>query len=140
MKTLNIAVAIVILGFLSASYSAPVYSATYFKCVNGYSFETNGNNAARCFKAAKKEYKSPSKCANVHIPVINKSIGHFLKKDYQGNKDKCVGKFKVGPVSNENAVDLMCPSGFRLEVRRGTDRCFKSIPAKAIAPSVSVNR
>jgi hypothetical protein len=85
-------------------------------------------------------YKSPNKCLNVRVPIINKSIGHYLRKDHKGKSDKCVGTFKVAGVTNHNVVDLACPHGYGLEVKNGTDRCKKSVPAVAKAPSVRVSR
>lgn len=127
-------------GFLFFSFSSETQARAYFKCSSGYSFQTNGNDSARCFKAAENEYKSPNTCGNVNIPVINKSIGHFLKKDHAGKADKCVGQYKIGPVTNVSVIDLSCPMGYGLEVNKGTDQCKKVIPAKAIAPTVRVNR
>ena len=124
---------------LLGAFSAPGFSATYYACDSGYTFQVQ-NNAARCFKAASWSYKSPLACGNVTVPVINRSIGHFLKKDHQGNADKCVGTFKVGPVTNSNVLDLACPAGYGLEVRAGADRCRKRIEAVAKAPNRKVNR
>ena len=140
MKIISIITLTLVTAVFLLSYSAPSYSASFYKCPISYSFQTNGNDSARCFKAERKNFRAPKKCPNVHIPVINKSIGHFLKIDYQGNSDKCVGTFKVGPVSNSNAIALGCPTGYRLEVRRGAERCYKTIPAKSIAPSKRVTR
>ncbi|MGJ8679241.1 hypothetical protein [Paraglaciecola sp.] len=128
-----------ITGCVLFCYSSSVDAATFYKCSSGYSFETNHNDSARCYKPATKQYKSPLKCADVRVPVANKSISHFLIKDYRDYADKCVGKFKAGSIVNENSVELTCPQNYKLEIRRGTDRCFKAVPAKAIAPSVRVN-
>ena len=128
---------ILVVGCLLCSYSSPSFSANYFKCSAGYTFQTNGNDSARCFKPEGKEYRRPNSCPKTHVPIINKSVGHFLKKNHQGIADKCVGKFKVGSVSNENVLDLTCPAGYLLEIRSGVDRCSKTIKAKAISPSVA---
>ncbi|MGH1471508.1 MAG: hypothetical protein ACRBCS_09960 [Cellvibrionaceae bacterium] len=124
---------------LAGSFSMQSSAATYFACDSGYQFQVK-NGAARCYKASKMLTKKPLACGNVFIPIINKSIGHFLRKDYQGRADKCVGTFKVGPVTNSNALDLACPSGYRLKVVRGADRCEKRVPAKAVAPTRRVSR
>ena len=119
--------------------SSKAHAATYYKCESGYKFQVNGK-AARCYKAASKDYTAPLKCKNVTIPAVNRSIGHFLKRDHAGNRDKCVGTFKIGPVTNTNVLDLSCRHGYQLEVRKGKDRCFKTIKAKAVAPTKRVNR
>lgn len=117
----------------TSTISVKAQAATYFKCESGYTFQVSGSSA-RCYKAASRGYTAPLACANVVVPVINKSVGHFLDKDFDRNKDKCVGTFKIGPVTNTNVLDLVCRRGYSLEVRRGTDRCFKNISAKALAP------
>ncbi len=121
------------------TFTLPAHAATYYKCKSGYNFETK-SGAARCYKAASASYKSPLACGNVTIPVINKSVGHFLKKDHQGKADKCVGTFKVGFNQQTSALDLACPAGYSLEIRSGADRCKKSIPASVRAPEVKVNK
>ena len=140
MKIFTLISLTLVTGAFLLGYSSPSYSATFFKCQSGYSFETNRNNSARCFKAASKKYKQPLRCPNKTIPIINKSIGHFLRKDYQGNADKCVGQFKVGPISNVSVLDMVCPSGYRLLVKSRSDRCSKNVKAQAIKPSVRVTR
>lgn len=140
MKILTlISLTLVTAAFL-LGYSSPSYSATFYQCSSGYTFETNRNNSARCFKAASKTYRQAVRCPNKRIPIINKSIGHFLRKDYQGNADKCVGQFKVGPISNVSVLDMVCPSGYRLLTKSGSDRCYKNVRAEAIKPSVRVSR
>jgi hypothetical protein len=140
MKIISLITLTLVTGVLLLSYSAPSYSASFYKCQNGYSFETNRNNSARCFKAASKSYKAPNKCANVYIPILKKSIGHFLKTDHDGKADRCVGIFKLGPVSNSNAVALACSTGYGLEVKKGTDRCYKNVAAESKAPRTRVSR
>lgn len=122
-----------------SAVSSKAQAATYFKCEAGYTFQVSGS-AARCFKAATVQSRAPIACKNVTIPGINKSVGHFLKKDYQGNRDKCVGTFKVGPVTNTSVLDLACRHPYALRVRNGTDRCTKNLPAKALAPVKRVQR
>ncbi|MGI1678910.1 MAG: hypothetical protein K6L75_09275 [Cellvibrionaceae bacterium] len=124
---------------LAGSFSMQSSAATYFSCDSGYQFQVK-NGAARCYKASKVLTKKPLACGNVFIPIINKSIGHFLRKDHQGRADKCVGTFKVGPVSNSNALDLACPAGYKLKVVSGADRCEKRVRAKAVAPTRQVSR
>ena len=83
MKIISIITLTLVTAVFLLSYSAPSYSASFYKCPISYSFQTNGNDSARCFKAERKNFRAPKKCPNAHIPVINKSIGHFLKIDYQ---------------------------------------------------------
>lgn len=112
---------------------------TYFACSSGYTFQSK-NNAARCYKPATYKITRLKPCPSVYIPVVNKKIGHFYKKDYQGKKDMCVGTFKVGPVTNTNALETACPSGYSKQIRSGRDRCRKPMPAKKIPPTKAVNR
>jgi hypothetical protein len=140
MKITSLITLTLVTGLFLLSYSAPSFSASFYKCQNGYSFQTNGNNSARCFKAASKIYKSPNKCANVYISILKKSVGHFLKTDHDGKADKCVGTFKMGPITNTNAAPLACSTGYGLEVRNGADRCYKNVPAESKAPSTRVSR
>lgn len=140
MKITPLVTLTLLTGLYLLSYSAPSYSASFYGCLNGYSFETNGNNSARCFKAASKRYKSPKKCASVFIPILKKSVGHFLKTDHEGKADKCVGTFKLGPITNTNDVPLTCSTGYGVEVKNGADRCVKTIPAVSKAPHRKVSR
>lgn len=140
MKITSLITLVLVTGVYLLGYSSPSYSANYYKCSSGYKFQTNGNDSARCFKAAKMTYKSPNKCLSIRVPIINKSIGHYLRKDHEGKSDKCVGTFKVAGITNHNVVDLVCPHGYGLEVKNGTDRCKKAVPAASKAPSVRVNR
>lgn len=123
----------------AGGFAAPSFSATYYSCDNGYNFQIN-NNAARCYRPATTQSASPLPCGNVLIPVINRSVGHFLRRDFQGNADKCVGTFKVGPVTNTNALDLACPAGYTLRINRGADTCRKTVAAQTKAPTRQVNR
>mgnify|MGYP000382924218 CR=1 FL=1 len=135
-KTLYLALtALVLVGSYSSSSSA----ATYYSCDSGYEFQVS-NGAARCFRAESFLSKSPDACGNATIPLVNQSVGHFYRKNYQGNRDKCVGTFKVGPVTNTNVLDLSCTPGYSLKVSSGKDRCERRIPPKAVAPTRSVNR
>ena len=122
-----------------SGFSVPSFAATYYSCQSGYNFQVN-NNAARCYKPSTTVTANPLACGNVTIPGINQSVGHFLRRDYQGNADKCVGTFKVGPVTNTNALDLGCPSGYTLQVKSGADTCRKTIAASTKAPTQQVNR
>jgi hypothetical protein len=140
MKTISLITLTLVTGLFLLSYSAPSYSASFYKCQRGYSFETNGNDSARCFKPARKIYKSPKKCANVYVAILKKSVGHFLKTDHEGKADKCVGTFKLGPVTNSNVVPLACASGYGMEVKNGADRCVKIAPAESKTPNRKVSR
>ncbi len=124
---------------LIGGFSTNTMAAAYWGCNGGYNFQVN-NNAARCYKQSSVVYADPLPCGNITIPAINQSIGHFFRRDYQRTADKCVGTFKIGPVSNTNAVDLACPVGYSLEVRSGNDRCRKTVPADVKAPTTQVNR
>jgi len=139
LKVKTVIATVVSIGLLSSMVSMPAYSATYFECKPGYTFQTKGK-ASRCFKAGKDLFKSPNACVSVTIPVINRSVGHFLKKDHAGRADKCVGTYKVGPIRETSAVDLSCPSGYKLDVRQGADRCKKRIRAEAIPADKRTNK
>lgn len=112
---------------------------TYFACSSGYTFQYK-NNAARCYKPANYMFTSLQACPKRYIPVINKKIGTFYKKNHQGNKDMCVGQFKVGPVTNSTALNTTCRSGYSKQITSGKDRCRKPQPAKKIPPTKQVNR
>ena len=129
----------VVVGLVCFGVSSPSVAGTYYKCKSGFQFQTT-SDAARCYKPARNTYKAPNACGNVTVPGANVSVGHFLQRDYQGNADKCVGTFKVGPMKNTNVLALACPNGYRLEVRDGADRCKKRIGAKVEAASVKVSR
>ncbi|GAC18233.1 hypothetical protein [Paraglaciecola arctica] len=141
MKITSLITLALVTGMLLLSYSPPSHSAdTFWGCGNGWSFETKHNSSARCFKAAGKTYKSPKKCASVYIPILKKSVGHFLKTDHDGKADKCVGTFKLGPMTNSNVVPLACATGYGMEVKNGADRCVKPVPAESRAPSMRIGR
>lgn len=115
-------------------------AATFYKCGSNFNFETNGD-AARCYKPAGwSTHPVNTKCAAIHIPIINKSIGHFYRKNYQGNKDMCVGTFKVAGVTNTNTVEIGCPAGYSKQIRSGTDVCRKPTKAEVKAPGVRIQR
>lgn len=113
--------------------------ATFFECKSGYKFQVSGKSA-RCFKPAITNYSAPSICKTVTIAAINITIEHILNLDYESKKDKCVGIFKIGLISNINTMELVCRRSYHLEVRRGKDRCRKVIPAKTVAPVTRVQR
>jgi len=130
---------IIIIAGLFLSQIQTATAATYYKCMSGYNFQTV-SDAARCYKPQSTSYKSLNRCASVHIPIANKSIGHFYKKNHQGNKDMCVGTFKIAGITNTNAVEITCPSGYAKQILSGKDRCRKTIPSKVKAPDIRVNK
>jgi len=141
MKNLTINT-LLVASIVSVGLSAPISSASaapYFACNPGYTFQVK-NRAARCHKPAGVMTKPLKRCGSVRIPVINKRVGHFYKKNHRGNKDMCVGQFKVGPVTNSNAVEIGCPSGYSKRITPQRDRCVKSRPASNLPPMKTVNR
>jgi len=125
--------------FVTAFHTTNLKARTYFGCPSGFTHQVD-NNASRCFRASSKSVKPPNACMHIRIPVINKSIGHYLRKNKVGNADKCVGTFKIGPVTNENVVNLSCRRGYSLKINTGYDKCEKRIPPSAEKPSVRVVR
>ena len=118
-----------------ASGAAGRSFATYYGCPSGYEFQVQGS-AARCYRAASVVTTALNPCANVTIPVVNKSVGTFAQTDYgQGVKDMCVGE----GVAGATALDRTCPIGYTEREVAGNDRCERTVPADIKAPSVPVS-
>ncbi len=117
---------------LTLSFTAiPVQTAqAWWKCSSGYQMQLKNNNTnVRCYKAATE--KSTLACPKVKVPGTNVKVGTKKKKNYKGNKDKCV------VLQSGYYIPVGCSSGYSLKIRSGWDKCRK--PAKEKAPSVNVN-
>lgn len=139
MKVIKTFLGTTFIAMSMATISANANADTYFSCTSGYTFQVK-NGAARCYKPSGYVYKPLNRCGSVFIPGINKRIGHFYKRNHQGNKDMCVGQFKIGPVTNVNAVEIACPSGYSKQITSGKDKCRKFVSAKTVPPTRAVNR
>lgn len=127
---------------VSIAFMAPVSSvsaAPYFACGSGYTLQIQGN-AVRCHQPGAKVYAPLKKCGSIRIPVLRKRIGFFLKIDYHGRRDVCVGTYKVAGIRQTTEHKAKCPGGFTKEVKAGRDRCSKRRNPKNIPPTKPVNR
>lgn len=108
----------------------------WWACPSGSSIELRNNNSqVRCVSAT--QYRAHDACSSAtHMGV---TIGTGIKRDFNGNHDKCVGV--VGGV-NVVVVDPSCNgggAGYQLQRRDNPDpdRCRKG--GSESAPTVNVN-
>lgn len=91
----------------------------YFGCLNGYTFQTSGNNA-RCY------YAGVTATANIQC-----GIGYVKVIDqFNGGRDGCQNKM------NNIVGNYTCPQGFASKVQAGPDVCTKAATPSIMAPSV----
>jgi len=117
---------------LTLSFTAiPVETAqAWWKCSSGYEMQLKNNNTtARCYKSATEI--STRACPKVKLPGTNVQVGTQKKKNYTGNKDKCV------VLQSGFNVPVGCSPGYGLRIKSGWDKCRKAANEKA--PSVNVN-
>jgi hypothetical protein len=96
----------------------------WWKCSSGYTLKLKANNTkARCYRAAKTTIKSTRPCPKLKVPGTNVKVGSSKKKDYKGNKDKCV------VLQSNFSVNTFCQPGYSLQFRSGWDKCRRVVPA-----------
>jgi hypothetical protein len=116
---------------------APVHEAkAWWACPTGYEPGLqlrNGNTQVRCLKPA--DTKPFDECPNATAGGIVVGTGH--KRNYQGNRDKCVGYIAGKPVVVLNPTCGAPNSGYTQQVLPGDDRCWR--PGGQAAPTRNVN-
>jgi hypothetical protein len=134
LAQLKIAALIAVIGIAaSTTYEAdaapPAASEVYWRCEQGFAFETSGSSV-HCKKPAYTDRRALAGC----------KIGLYPMVDRIGNKDMCSGtNIVTGEISIERAClasDVLL--GYTKRIVDGTDYCGKSIPAEFRAPSVMV--
>ena len=121
---------------LTATFvSVPVDSAqAWWKCSSGYSLQMKSSNTkARCYKAAITTIKSTLACPKVVVPGTNVQVGTTKKKNYSGNKDKCV------VLQSGFNIPVGCRVGYSLRYKSGWDKCRKHTSAKEKKVTVNTN-
>ncbi len=98
---------------------AEAYTGWYW-CGGGDRVLQVQGTKVRCWIAAKTDYK----------PINNCLPGQVYRKNYNGNRDKCV----IGICTAEIVNDPGCPGGFSLNRRSGKDNCKKYMPARSYQP------
>lgn len=121
---------------LTATFvSIPVDSAqAWWKCSSGYQLKLKTNNTkARCYKAAVEDIKSTRACPKVRVPGTNVQVGTTKRKNYSGNRDKCV------VLQSGFNVPVPCQFGYALQIKSGWDKCRKYTAAKQKNLTVNTN-
>ncbi len=96
------------------------FAELYFKCQNGYSMQTSGQNG-RCFKAGPVQTIMPS------CPP-----GTALVANVVGTADRC-------RAANGQNFPYLCPPTHPADVRPKVDLCERKDPPSIIAPAVPVS-
>ncbi len=102
-----------------SSTPADAYTGWYW-CGGGDRVLQVQGTKVRCWIQATRDNKKINPC----LP------GQVYKKDYNGNKDKCV----TGIGSAAVVMDPGCPANYTLNPKHGKDNCQRTFPARSEAP------
>lgn len=113
----------------------PMQSANaWWKCSSGYTLQLKNNNSTvRCYKAGTTHEKNTLSCPKVKVPGTNIKVGTKKKKNYKGNKDKCV------VLQSGYNIPVGCSAGYSLVTKSGWDKCRKTTTAKEKQPTSNVS-
>lgn len=127
IKTLQSSLVIGSLALMSVTlYAQSVKAQQWFRCPNGWTFETQ-NNRARCIQGEQRTRVQP----DAGCPV-----GTTFNQDHRGNTDYCL---PVTGTLGGRPIAAACGPGEEKETRRGRDRCYNVRSATSRAVDVPIN-
>lgn len=121
------------LALAATLYSLPGAAHAWWACPAGMSMELRNNNTeVRCYTPA--QYRDHDACPQATAAGV--TVGTVIKRDHNGNHDKCVAYVAGNQVKE---LDPSCNGGgFGYSLQRRSnpnpDRCIK--PASEAAPNV----